>query len=482
MTKEFIVTFVGAFVHTEVPLLEGNASGLTGGAPKVIVSTSVQTYEVQASDVPGTLQCVVKGENAAATIARASDLTQTSPAPSKPAPIATAQAAPRTTYEGASEDGHYVFFALSDGQAPGRLFRFDTQAENTTEIADAGIFAVVSPDGSHAFFSSTEVLTGSEENEGGEKAQAGAHNLFAWDGADTHFIGRLVAADFKDEAFTGIPRMNLAAWTRAFGIDSHSGRALAPTRSTPSGSVFVFQSHARLTAYDNEGIGEIYRYDPTAEAGERLACVSCDPSGAPPSADALLEDIRPEKTTFVNSKSMIANLTDNGKEVFFQSFDRLLPEDVNEVEDVYEWKAKGAGGCSRPGGCLALISSGQGEVPSFLYAMSASGSDVFFATREKLVGADEADSPSIYDAREEGGIPEPPVPVPCQGDACQGQGSVPPVVPTPSTTGLGEEGEAPPTRKSCAKGKHRVKGHCVAPKHKHRKHHRRARSNRGGNR
>ncbi len=125
--------------------------------------------------------------------------------------------------------------------------------------------------------------------------------------------------------------MNLAAWTKAFSLDSE-GRAApcTPTRSTPGGGAFVFQSHARLTAYDNEGVGEIYRYEPAAEAGERLLCVSCDPSGAPPSADALLEDIRGIDIVPLEPKSMVANLTDSGDEVFFQSFDRLLPEDAND--------------------------------------------------------------------------------------------------------------------------------------------------------
>src|SRR6185436_7557274 len=123
---------------------------------------------------------------------------------------------------------------------------------------------------------------------------------------------------------------------------------------------------------------EIYRYDPLAEEGERLLCVSCDPAGLPPSADALLEDIDGR----ITSQTMIANLTDDGQEVFFHSFDRLLPEDANEAEDVYEWKAQGVSGCTRGGGCLALISSGQGETPSVLYAMSADGSDVFFTTKE----------------------------------------------------------------------------------------------------
>jgi len=447
-----------------------------------IPSANSQTYKVQAADVPGTLQCVVSGSNAAATVAKASGLRPTSPAPAEAAPVATAQAAVKTAYAGVSEDGRYVFFAIGNGASPGRLFRFDTQSESATEIAAAGIFAGIAADGSQAFFSSTQALSGAEENDNGEEATPGEHNLYAWDDTGTpRFVGTLPAADFEQGGFDGVTEMSLAAWTRAIGIGLNSGRAYAPTRSTPGGDVFVFQSHARLTAYDNEGRGEIYRYDPAAAAGERLLCVSCDPSGAPPSDDALLEDLRGVNIT---SKTTIPNLTDDGQKVFFQSFDRLLPEDANEVEDVYEWVAKETEGCTRSGGCLSLISSGQGEVPSFLYAMSADGRDVFFQTREKLVGADSAGSPSIYDAREDGGIPEPPAPTICQDDACQGQGSEPPVLPNPATTGAGESGEpAPPPRRPCAKGKHRVKGRCVPVKHrKHRKHRRVHHANRGGNR
>jgi len=450
-----------------------------------IAGATSQTYKVQAADVPGTLQCVVKGTNAAATVAQASGLRPTSPAPAEAAPVATAQAAVKTTYAGTSEDGRYVFFALGKGNAPARLFRFDMQSEVATEIA-AGIFAMVSPDGTHAFFSSTEALSGGEENDNGEEAEDGGRNLYAWDGAEARFVARLSAEDFKQNAFAKIAEMNLAAWTRAVGFTTgtQKGRALAPTRSTPGGGVFVFQSHARLTAYDNEGVGEIYRYDPAAVEGERLLCVSCDPSDAPPSADALLEDIRSEfGIPVLQPSTMIASLTDNGQEVFFQSFDRLLPEDANEVKDVYKWRARGVGGCSRPGGCLALISSGQGEVTSTLYAMSADGHDVFIQTKEKLVGADVAGSPSIYDARIGGGIPELGEPAPCQGDACQPPGSEPPTLPTPATTGGGENPEAQSTRPRCGKGKHRVKGRCVPTKHRKHRHRRSHHANRkGGNR
>ncbi len=243
-----------------------------------------ETYEVEAGDVPGAIQCVVSGSNAAATVARASAVTETDPAPAKAALLATATAAPRATYAGLSVDGGRLFYALGDGVAPARLFSFDLESHEATEIAPDSIFANVSPDGSHAFFSSEEALTGPrDENDNGEDAEAGEHNLYAWDGTGTRFVGRLSTEDFKQNAFAGISEMNLAAWTNAIGLGAHSGRSLAPTRSTPDGGAFVFQSHARLTAYDNEGVGEIYRYDPAAGAGERLLCVSCDPSGAPPS-------------------------------------------------------------------------------------------------------------------------------------------------------------------------------------------------------
>jgi hypothetical protein len=400
------------------------------------------------------------------------------------------------TFAGIAEDGKRVFYVAAtyppEKPAPAGLFACDTAqgpcagpkaSQKASKIASAGIFAALSSDGSHAFFSSEDPLTPeAEENEAGQHAVAGQHNLFSWDAEaeTTRFIARLDAHDFEHAAFAGIPGMNLASWTTAVDPGTVFGRALAPLRATPNGSALLFQSHAQLTAYDNEGKGEIYRYMPGAEAGGRLLCISCDPSGAPPSADALLEDIH--NVAGVNASTVIANITDDGARVFFQSADRLLPEDANEAVDVYEWQAKGSGGCTRDGGCLALISSGQGESNSYLYAMSADGRDVFFRTPEKLVGADVPGSSSIYDAREGGGIPEVPAPAPCQGDACQGQGGEPPVLPSAATTGSGEGNEAPKAP-GCAKGRHRVKGRCVpVKKHHHRRRHRRAGARRGAGR
>jgi hypothetical protein len=394
------------------------------------------------------------------------------------------------TFAGISEDGSRVFYADAASQ-PAGLFVCDTKvgpcagsgAHAPEQIAPNSTFVNVSADGSHVYFTSTGALTPpSEENENHEHAEAGSRNLYAWDGVGTSFIAILDPQDLT--SFGGLIRTNLGAWTEAIVAGSESGFADSPARSTPSGAVFVFQSHAQLSAYENEGFSEIYRYVPTAPSGQRLICLSCDPGGFPPSGDAVLERFG-VTATGVNRKTVISNVTEKGEAVFFSSPDRLLPEDANNTSDVYEWRAKGSGTCTRSGGCLALISSGQGDSPSFLYAMSADGHDVFIRTKEKLVGMDVSGSYSIYDAREGGGIPEPAPEAECQGDACQGQGSESPRLPVPATMGSGGGNVEPAAPTPCTKGKHRVKGHCVPKpkKHKHRKHrrHRRVKRNRGGN-
>ena len=231
--------------------------------------------------------------------------------------------------------------------------------------------------------------------------------------------------------------MNLRQWTSAIqgqstDLASRPGRADSPTRSTPDGGAFVFQSHAKLTPYENQGRGEIYRYAPGAPAGQRMLCVSCDETGAPPPAyayDTFLQLSNGNiQKGFVTDTTLIPNVTDDGRKVFFQSVSPLVPSDANKVNDVYEWRAPGTSGpggdeCARAQGCLALISTGQADSASVLYGMGADGRDAIFETRQRLLGADVPDTFSLYDAREGGGIPEPETPAPCEGDACQGRGA-----------------------------------------------------------
>lgn len=385
-------------------------------------------------------------------------------------------------FAGISDDGRWIFYAASgSGATPASLFACDVEAgpcagagsHSPIEVgptSSEGVFVGVSSDGSGVLFTSTEALTGSEENEVGQMAESGKDNLYSWRGGTTSFVAVLDPADFAE--FGGSPVINLGTWVASVTAGTVSGHANAPVRSTPDGDVFLFQSHAKLTAYDNEGHGEIYRYLPAGEPGEQLACVSCNPSGAPPGDDAMLEQIDPP----LLKRTIIPNVTDSGDEVFFQSADRLLPEDANDVIDVYEWKAKGSGGCTRDGGCLGVISSGQDENDSVLYSMSASGKDVFFVTLQELVGADVPGSFSIYDARVDGGIPDAVKSPPCEGDSCQSSGGEPPTLPSPATTG---EAEPPGTAPRCGKGRRLVRGRCVARHPKHHRHRRHGHGRRG---
>jgi len=360
----------------------------------------------------------------------------------------TLEVGPGATFAGISTNGARLTYT-----AAGAIWSFDAEAEPpTSSEVGSGMPINVSPDGSHVLFSSTAVLTGAEENENGEAALAGEHNLYAWDGATTKFVA--VAEDRDFEEFDGLNTVGLQYWTAAVNEATAGVRASSPTRATPDGGVLLFQSHARLSAYDNEGKGEIYRYE---TASGSLICVSCDPSGSPPSGDAILQDGRPVSPVSTLS-TLIANLTDDGSQIFFQSPDRLLPEDANAARDVYEWRAQGTGEptCVRAGGCLALISPGQGEGDSYLFSMSADGEDVFFWTEKKLVGQDVAGSKSIYDARVNGGIPDPPPPISCSPESCQGEGSPPPALPAPASAAVGEEPKSSSPR-SCPKGKRKVR-------------------------
>jgi hypothetical protein len=60
----------------------------------------------------------------------------------------------------------------------------------------------------------------------------------------------------------------------------------------------------------------------------------------------------------------------------------------------------GVEGLTGAGGCVALISGGQEDVDSSLVDVNPSGSDVFFVTRSRLVPEDQDELLDLYDARE----------------------------------------------------------------------------------
>jgi DNA-binding beta-propeller fold protein YncE len=124
------------------------------------------------------------------------------------------------------------------------------------------------------------------------------------------------------------------------------------------------------------------------------------------------------------------------------------------------------------GGCVNLISSGEDPQASEFLDASASGDDVFFKTYDSLVPQDPA-LVDIYDARVGGGFPNPPTPEKeCEGEGCLPAPAPEPAHPTPqsqSFVGPGNQVAKPkPKPKKCPKGKHRVKrkGKSVCVKNK----------------
>lgn len=390
-----------------------------------------------------------------------------------------------TAVGGISADGGHIFYVrpkeppqgIQGPPVSGDIFAYDTATEETSEVGSGGesVLVNVSPDGSHLYFVSPKAL-----NEGEEGEEAGNNNLYAWDGSTARFIAILESLDVSGKSLFGssVKTEGLGLWaTYSFNPfpDPSIGPAADPSRTTPDGSVLVFQSHADLTGYEAGGHSEVYRYD--AE-GKSLTCISCNPTGATASSDAQLQS-NPggQFVPFppVNALTPVGNVADDGQTVFFQSAERLVPGDTDQRIDVYEWKAQGAGGCATKGGCLYLISSGHSAGNDYLYGATPDARNVFFESSDLLVPQDTDTTPSIYDARAGGGIPYQPPPAPCQGnDACKGQPSEAPALPSAASAGLrSPEGKGKAPRR-CPKGKRKVRRHgklrCL-PKRRGARHH-----------
>ena len=196
------------------------------------------------------------------------------------------------------------------------------------------------------------------------------------------------------------------------------------------------------------------------------------------------------------------NLSADGNHAFFETAEALVPGDENGREstktcpaigslltpaclDVYEWEAPNTPTCnpSTPAysplnnGCIYLISTGKDKYPSLFADASESGDDVFFFTRQRLVGQDQDELQDVYDARVNGGLPaqnaiKPPA---CQStEACHQPSPAAPVESSPATPGFFGPADPKPKHK---KPKAQKKKH----KKKHKaKHHKQKRANAKG--
>jgi len=189
--------------------------------------------------------------------------------------------------------------------------------------------------------------------------------------------------------------------------------------ASSDGRWLAFSTAKSLTGYDNRDAktglpdSEVYLYDATTG---RLACASCSPGGARPIDPSFVprsfhvaeNSINENGEVLLNGgDSRSLSLFDSGR-LFFDSGDALVPEDTNRNVDVYEYEPEGVGGCTASdatfnpatGACVGLVSSGRAAGESVFLEASASASDVFFSTSERLVGKDTDTSVDVYDAHE----------------------------------------------------------------------------------
>jgi hypothetical protein len=252
------------------------------------------------------------------------------------------------------------------------------------------------------------------------------------DGSYVYFLAKGVrAAGATPGENVYVAHEHEGTWTTTFVASAyvHPPDEGTPRAASPDGRWFAFATETPLAGYDNRDAktgapdSEVYLYD---AASNRLVCASCDPTGA-----------RPVGPSEVGSS---LSLFDKGR-LFFNSADGLVAQDINGNMDVYEFEPAGVGDCTTgsvtftagTGGCVALISSGAASGPSRFQDASATGDDVFFTTREPLVGKDVDTAVDVYDAHVCGAaVPCPPPrssPALCTtADACRAAPSPQPSV------------------------------------------------------
>jgi hypothetical protein len=343
------------------------------------------------------------------------------------------QASEGSSYVWATPDGSRAFFLSTDqltAEAPaddsGKLYEFNLNTETLAYLAGA-----TPPATEPGYPEGAEVLGSS---------LGGSRLLFAkfasdHEGDDEH---KLTELDLWTDGPEG-PRDGHV--TPIAPLDSEQvDKAFPFTRAASDGSSFVFETDEAFPGFHfNNGTGhfdQIYRYE---VATNSLTCLSCAPAGVTPSGNAQLAPSAEEEVSYNRDRG----ISENGDRVFFDTPEPLVPWDTNtkppEVVnqelislgyDVYEWE----------NGKLFLISTGKSSGDSFVGDNSANGNSVFFATAEGLAPADTDGGYDVYDAR----IPEPgertASAVPCEGEVCQGPPSVPSLLGAPASatfSGLG---------------------------------------------
>jgi hypothetical protein len=303
------------------------------------------------------------------------------------------------------KNGGADLYRYSDGPQP-------TAESNLTMITKDGHFRT-------GLFGDSSVVGAS-----GDSSRIYLHRastkLYLWEDARLQLITQI--------AFIGQPHEGLGAQA------SNPGHA----RVSVNGDKLAFVS-------SREGQKRMVLYDANADTITMIASgVNFEPGASGSYPRPNIRGARPEF------------LSANGRRLFIPTTENLVAEDTNGVSDVYLYDTIT--------GETSLLSRGDDEDGTWFQDASQSGDDVFLVTRAHYLNADPEKLVDIYDARVNGGFPDPPISdAPCVADGCRGQATSPPGEITPSTPRF--EG---PRNPKCRQRVHRCHHKKTARHKKHR--------------
>ena len=316
-----------------------------------------------------------------------------------------------------SSDGSVIFFSAPPLAAsmPGDVTKLFARLDGSSTVAIAesqcsrldcndpsdSVFASATPTGSHVFFSTKQQLVDSDIDEKNDlygyqletqtlTRLSEGYGAALPSAADTIVLGS--ANDGTRVYFRGLNN-ELVLWDHGVlklladriggevGPDQDcaqagSGRSGSP-QLTEDGGVIVFSTSALVADGSSIGPG-LYAYDVGSDS---LTPISAGGSLIEAAGAGYAPDCMRRRS-----------ISGDGRRIFFDTAEPLVPSDANGQRDVYEWRD----------GDLSLLSSGTGDRPSVLLGIARDGDDVFFTTSDKLVAEDRDDVQDIYDARANG--------------------------------------------------------------------------------
>jgi hypothetical protein len=339
----------------------------------------------------------------------------------------------------ATPDGSKVL--LSDGHV------FDLEDESTTDLTEGqgGFQGTLgaSEDFSRIYFVDTKPLTPpTEENANGEHAEEGKGNLYLTEGGVTTFI------------------------SQGAGGDTQPSPADRTAQVTADGRYLAFESGVSLTGYDNAGRGEVFEYDalsgnlscascdPTGQKATKFSHLTLIEGHSPnPFAQPHNLPDKGEGLLFFESYAKLSAADRNGA---FQDVYEWRPDGVGGC-------TLPQGCIDLISGGQAAQGPHAYNQDSYFVDASPSGKDVFFATWNQLVPFDKDDLMDLYDARVGGGF-EYSAQEPCLAEACRGAASAAPESQSPGTESFSEAFSMP--KPGCKKGSVKKRGRCVTKKKK----------------